>query len=84
MTDQNKIQEAVNRNYEAFLTKLPELLKTHNGKYALLRDREVVQMFDSTNDALIYAEKEFPDGLYSIQLVADSVADLGYFSHAVH
>ena len=84
MTDPTKIQEAVDRNYEAFAKLLPELMKTQMGKYALLRDGAVVEFFDSANDALIYAEKEFPDNLFSIQHVVDVIADLGYFSHAVH
>lgn len=35
-------------------------------------------------DAMIYAEAQFKDGLYSIQEVADEMVDLRYFSHAVH
>ena len=83
MTDPTAIQAAVDRNYEAFTKLLPELMKTQMGKYALLRDGAVVEFFDSANDALIYAEREFPDNLFSIQQVVDVIADLGYFSHAV-
>ena len=34
-------------------------------------------------DAVKYRRDNFPDGLYSVQLVTQEVEDLGYFSHAV-
>jgi hypothetical protein len=81
-TDQRKA--AIDRNYEAFRQELPELLKKHEGKFALLRDQKVVQIFDTAADAVIYAQTAFPDGLYSVQAVSKSVVDLGFFSYAMH
>ena len=49
-----------------------------------MRDEKVIQAFDSAGDARIFAEAQFPDGLYSIQQVTATVMDMGYFSHAVH
>ena len=77
-------QRVVDENYEAFQDLLPELLKTHLGKFALLQEKELVETFDTARDAMIYGEKAFPDGLFSIQQVTSLVVDLGYFSHAVH
>lgn len=77
-------QHAVDENYEAFKELLPDLIKTQAGKFALLHDRAVVQTFDTARDAMIYAEKTFPDGLYSVQEVTGAIVDLGYFSHAMH
>ena len=31
-------QSEVNRNYEAFMKQLPELMPTHGGKFALMHD----------------------------------------------
>ncbi len=83
MSDTEARQRAVDENYEAFKAMLPELAKSHPGKYALMREREVVEFFDTARDALVYAQKEYPDGLYSIQQVTETIADLGYFSHAM-
>ncbi len=63
------IQAEVDRNFEAFRGMLPDLLKDHAGKYALLRDTKLIEKFDTAGDALIYAQAQFPDGLYSIQEV---------------
>jgi len=76
-------QQVVSENFEAFEKQLPQLLQTHAGKYALLRDKKVVEFFDSVGDAVKYGRDNFPDGLYSVQLVTQEVEDLGYFSHAV-
>lgn len=84
MSDVERRQEAVDKNYVVFKKLLPELLKTHSGKFALLRNEEVVELFDTARDAMIYGQKEYPDGLFSIQHVTDTVVDLGYFSHAMH
>ena len=62
-------EQAVSENFEAFEKQLPKLLQTHAGKYALLRDKKVVEFFDSVGDAVKYGRDNFPDSLYSVQLV---------------
>ena len=79
-----EIQKVVDKNFEAFTQKLPELLKTHPNKFALLRDADAVEFFDSARDAMVYGQNEFADGLFSVQEVSSEVEDLGYFSHAMH
>jgi len=77
-------QAEADRNFEAFQKKLPELLKEHAGKFALLRDGEIVQFFDTARDAMVHGQSEFEDGLFSVQEVTEQVTDLGFFSHALH
>ncbi len=77
------IQAEVDRNFEAFGAMLPDLLKDYAGKYVLLRGTKLIQKFDTAGDALIYAQAQFPDGLYSIQEVTGRTIDLGFFSHAM-
>ncbi len=84
MVKNKDIQAEVDKNFAAFKTLLPELLKEHSGKYALMRHEEVVQIFDSPGDAAIFAKTEYPDGLYSIQQIIDQPVDLGFFSHALY
>lgn len=77
-------QRVVDENFRAFRERLPEIINTHAGKFALLREGEIVEYFDTARDAAIYAQKAYPDDLFSIQQVTDQIVDLGYFSHAVH
>lgn len=71
----------IHRNYRAFKEMLPSLMAEHSGKFVLLRDKKIIDYFDSSLDAIEYADKEYTDGMYSIQEVTDRVVDLGYFSH---
>ena len=84
MIDRDKIQKEVDENFEAFKKLLPSLLGVRKGKFVLMRHKKMVEVFDSAGDAKLYAQAQFSDGLWSIQQVTDQVADLGYFSHAVH
>ena len=71
-------------NYEAFSKKLPELLKEHEGEYALMRDGEVVQTCDSLEEAYAAAWKKFGEqGLFSIQEITDIPITLGIYSTRV-
>lgn len=84
MPDRNVRQIEVDRNLEAFREKLPELLLTHRGKFALIRHREVTGIFDTLMDALIAGQKLYSDQIFSIQEITEKFIDLGFFSHAVH
>ncbi len=83
MSKDDALQTAVDQNFKAFQKLLPTLLETQPGKYALMREGQAVEFFDSARDAVIYAEKEFPDHLFSVQRVTRKIVDLGYFSYAV-
>jgi hypothetical protein len=76
-------QEEVDRNYDAFMKMLPELLTQHRGQHALMKDGKVLGFYSTPQDASSAAETFIPDGLYSIQHVTDAPVDLGYFSHAL-
>ena len=66
--------------YAALRAKLPKLLPTYAGKFALLKDGEIVNFFDTAMDAYTVGKKDFGIGGFSIQEVAYKVLDLGYFS----
>jgi hypothetical protein len=84
MAEENRENESeVKRNYEAFMQQLPQLLITHPGKFALMRDAKVVDFFDTSADAYRAGQRLFQDQRFSIQQVIDSPVDLGYFSHAL-
>lgn len=76
----NKSQ--VDRNFEAFQAKLPELLPTHAGKLALMHDGDIVDFFDSYADAIRFGQERFGDiSAFSVQEVSNKTASLGYYSY---
>lgn len=80
----SELQAQINQNYEAFVAQLPELVKLHRGKFALMRDGQIIEFFDTVRDAHVAGRKLFAeDHLFSVQEVTDVSADLGFFSHAL-
>lgn len=71
------------KNYEAFQRKLLELLPLHAGKFVLMHDGEIVEMFDTARDAYVSGNKLYPDQEFSIQEVANAPVNLGFLSHAL-
>jgi hypothetical protein len=81
MADDPKTAE-VRANFDVFQAKLPELLKTHAGKFAVLRHGEIVDFFDTMTDAARFGIRMFPDDMFSVQEVSERRIDLGFFSVA--
>jgi hypothetical protein len=78
--DVRTLAEEVDRNYDYFQRNMAEYLPSQFGRYALLRNREVVGFFDSADTAEERGE-QFGDGIYSIQLVDPAPINLGAFSN---
>lgn len=76
-------QQVVDENYVAFKHRLPDLMKTDAGRFAVLRDRQVVRMFDGFAEAAEFCRFRFPDGLCSVQEITVNPVDMGYFSHVM-
>jgi len=74
----------VQANYEAFKQHFPGLLLKHPGKFALMRDEKVVEVFDTASDAVKAGRALFADARYSVQEITGAPVNLGYFSYAVH
>lgn len=81
--DRDALNAEIVVNYKAFSEMLPRLLAENEGKFCLLRHGEIIEFFDTANDAYLLGSKRFSDGLFSIQEVSDTPVDLGFFSHAV-
>jgi hypothetical protein len=80
MTDPHRAQ--IEQNYEAFSKQLPVLILTNRGQFALMRDGDIVEFFDTARDAYVTGQRLFKqDHLFSVQEVSDLPADLGFFSH---
>ena len=80
MATEASIQDAVDRNYKAFEKLLPGLLAIHAGEIALMRHEKLIALFENAGAAMAEGNRQFPDELFSIQLVTDHVIDLGFFS----
>jgi hypothetical protein len=77
-------RQQVEINFRAFQEKLPAIAETQRGKFALMRDGEIIEYFDTARDAYVAGQKIFrEDSIFSIQEVIDTPVDLGFFSHAV-
>ena len=82
--DKDVLQKEINDNFEAFEARLPELVETNPGEFALLRKKEIVDFFDSMADAVKFGNRKFEDGLFSVQRIDMTISDLGYYSRAMH
>jgi len=81
---ENLHQREVDQNFEAFNKLLPELIKSHAGKYALLHAGEVIEFFDTISDAVRYGHAKYGDLNFSIQQVSAQNINLGYHSYALY
>jgi hypothetical protein len=79
------LRSEVDQNFAAFQTKLPELLGSHQGKYALMHRGEIIEFFDSVGDAARFGMSMYKSAdEFSIQLVTAQNVNLGHYSYAVH
>jgi hypothetical protein len=82
MPSSDVLESEIDGNYAAFMEKLEGLLREHrSGQFALMRNRAIVQLFDSAADAIQFGRKAFGDHIFSVQEVRERPFDLGYFSH---
>ena len=78
-------QKQVDSNFKAFEKKIPELIKKHQGKFALMRDEKIIDFFDSWEDAHKTGCLKYPnDSKFSIQEVTTTTINLGFFSCALN
>ncbi|MBC6429285.1 MAG: hypothetical protein GDA55_08705 [Cellvibrionales bacterium] len=73
----------VKRNFAAFQKLLPEAMKLHAGKFALMHDAELVEIYDSWQDAFRTGRKFYGENRFSVQQIETRPIDLGFHSHAI-
>lgn len=71
------------QNFEAFKKLEPNLIDKATGKYALMRRRKLINIYDTARDAEVTGAKFYEDKLFSIQKIGQKPINLGYYSHAV-
>lgn len=75
-------EEQVDLNYTAFLKRLPTIIKEHRNTFALMKEGEIIEYFDTTPDAVRTGKLLYDGEPFSVQTVTDGSIDLGFFSHA--
>ena len=80
----DKLQTEVDANFKVFQEMLPSLLGREPNRWALMRNGECVDFFDTLRDAHITGHALYEDDLFSVQQVTADVVDLGWFSYAVY
>ncbi|MBA3526740.1 MAG: hypothetical protein H0T82_07455 [Sphingomonas sp.] len=75
-------ERELTENYSAFEQMLPGLMENSAGKFALLRQRQLVEVFDTAGAAHAAGRSRFDDRLFSVQKVRSDTVDLGFFSYA--
>ena len=78
--DRARQTHEVDQNYDAFQRILASLLPDQRDRYALMRARVVVAIFDTPGAANREGIKRFSDRIFSIQEVTDEPIDLGFYS----
>lgn len=73
-------QREVDDNYAAFRGMLDGLMADHAGRYALMKDRKVVAIFDTFGDARTAGNMHCSDRVFSIQEITRNVLHLGRWS----
>ncbi len=74
------VQTETDRNYDAFISLLPNLIREHSGDFALLHDCEIVEYFGSSIEAVMVGARKFGIGAFSVQEVTDGPEHLGFYS----
>jgi|694.fasta_scaffold41490_7 hypothetical protein len=85
-TNKKKLKNnVINKNYEAFVKILPQLIQLYYGKFALLRDEKIIKIFDTLPDAYETGKLLYNDGLFSVQEIKHNTAtNLGFFASILH
>lgn len=68
----------VGRNHAAFMAMLPDLQKTDAGRFALLRDGNLVICLDTFRGAVAAGRRMFGDGVFPVQEITAQPVDLGW------
>ncbi|MDD9810319.1 MAG: hypothetical protein OXU71_01170 [Gammaproteobacteria bacterium] len=76
-------EKEVSANYEYFKQMQPEWRGEHLLEFALIHRQQLVDFFESENDAVKVGIKDYGMGKFSVQSVKDDPIDLGYQSHAL-
>lgn len=71
-------------NYEYFEKRIPELKKTHSGKYALLHNQKIIAFYDTGDEAYRAGVSKYGEGYFSFQAVDERFIKFGHITHVLY
>ncbi|MCB2060267.1 MAG: hypothetical protein R3E09_01350 [Novosphingobium sp.] len=77
------LAQEIDANFDSFMRQVHKLLPEQAGRFALMKGREIKAFFDRPADAELEGFLRFPDGIFSVQEVAELPVDLGFYNYAV-
>ena len=80
MMMEKNLDDRLEKNLEALKKKIPSLKAEDAGKFALMRNENLVKIFSKVEDAHEHASEKFKDKNYSVHMITDVPIDLGYYS----
>ena len=64
----------INENYDYFTKKLPELMKEHLGKIAVVKDQKIIKIFNTVSEANQFVlDEKYQHGEFLIQEIDDTI-----------
>ena len=64
----------INKNYKHFQDQLPKLMQKHLNKVALIKDQEIVKIFNTIDEADQFViEKKYKSGTFLIQEINNTI-----------
>ena len=71
----------VNKNYDYFTKKLPELMKEHLDKIAVVKDQKIIKIFDTVSEADQFVlDEKYQHGEFLIQEIDDTIHYVSRFT----
>ena len=67
-------KDLINKNYNYFKNVLPNLIKEHPNKVAVVKDQNIIKIFNNIEEADQFViEKKYKPGAFLIQEINDTV-----------
>ena len=79
---QTLLEVEIDNNFDFIQRTMASYLPNNEGKYALLRDCSVIELFDTAVEAERAGMIRYGSQPFSIQEITMTTVDLGFFSHA--
>ena len=76
------LQTEIDGNFDSFQRLVGSHLPKEEGRWALMRRRELISFHDTADEAEAAGMVAYPDDLFSIQEATCETVDLGFFSYA--
>lgn len=72
----------IRQNYTFFKGVVAGMMDEHAGKFALIHERSVINVYETAGEAVADGARRFGNSPFSVQRVINRPIDLGFLSHA--